>query len=381
MRVGDIIVKKIEDDPGFLDDMKSRFEQEIKKLLEIAGQSGESTFQEYCKQYKKAYVYACIPFLADFSLIERCDRILSKLDKAEQQSCRAAFSYPAGKSWALKEETARLEATSIEAHWKEWSWLAYDFEGEELGKEYFQPEPDRARIEAQVKEAEENRAEKERYASSFNETELRLLKALGELAYFKEYRKGLFTKSHLMIEPVLKEMGKMNGISLAQVRYLWPDEIKQAKSQEFSRIADERRAFSVYVQEGDSHRVLTGDEGRNFLNEHYREEIEDTGELKGTVACMGKVKGTVKVVITVKDIDKMEKGDILVSAMTNPDLLPAIMKAAAIVTDTGGLTCHAAIVSRELKTPCIIGTDHATKILKDGDVVEVDAEEGVVRKK
>ncbi len=63
--------------------------------------------------------------------------------------------------------------------------------------------------------------------------------------------------------------------------------------------------------------------------------------------------------------------------MTDPDFLPAMKKASAIITDEGGITCHAAIVSRELKIPCIIGTRIATKVLKDGDLVEVDANKGI----
>jgi pyruvate,water dikinase len=65
--------------------------------------------------------------------------------------------------------------------------------------------------------------------------------------------------------------------------------------------------------------------------------------------------------------------------MTRPEYISAMKKAAAIVTDEGGITCHAAIVSRELKKPCIIGTKIATKVLKDGDLVEVDADKGIVK--
>ena len=66
--------------------------------------------------------------------------------------------------------------------------------------------------------------------------------------------------------------------------------------------------------------------------------------------------------------------------MTRPEFLPLMKKAKAIITDEGGITCHAAIVSRELGIPCIIGTKIATKVLKDNDLVEVDAEKGIVRK-
>jgi pyruvate,water dikinase len=65
--------------------------------------------------------------------------------------------------------------------------------------------------------------------------------------------------------------------------------------------------------------------------------------------------------------------------MTRPDYLPAMQKASAFVTDEGGITCHAAIIAREMKKPCIIGTKIASKIIKDGDMVEVDADKGVVR--
>ena len=81
-----------------------------------------------------------------------------------------------------------------------------------------------------------------------------------------------------------------------------------------------------------------------------------------------------------KDIPLMQRGEILISPMNMPDFVPAMEKAAAIIKDEGGILCHAAIISRELGIPCIVGTQHATKIFKDGDLVEVDAEKGVVRK-
>ena len=94
----------------------------------------------------------------------------------------------------------------------------------------------------------------------------------------------------------------------------------------------------------------------------------------------GLAKGTVKVVMSVKDLPKVKKGDILVTYMTSPNFLPAMKLASAFVTNEGGLTCHAAIVAREMNKPCIIGTKIATKIFKDGDVVQVDANKGVVKK-
>ena len=111
------------------------------------------------------------------------------------------------------------------------------------------------------------------------------------------------------------------------------------------------------------------------------EQIDvETGlrEFKGQVAYKGKVQGVVRVVLSARQIDKVEEGNILVSTMTLPDFLPAIKNAAAIITDEGGIMCHAAITARELEKPCVIGTKIATKLLKDGDIVLVNADTGTV---
>ncbi len=110
------------------------------------------------------------------------------------------------------------------------------------------------------------------------------------------------------------------------------------------------------------------------------EEVSDASELHGQAAFLGKAIGKAKLVFTAKDLNKVQHGDILVALSTNPDFLPAMYRANAFVTDQGGITSHAAIVAREMKKPCIIGTKFATKVLKDGDMVEVDANKGIVRK-
>ena len=88
----------------------------------------------------------------------------------------------------------------------------------------------------------------------------------------------------------------------------------------------------------------------------------------------------VKIVYGVRQIDSVNEGDIIVAPMTLPDILPAMRKAAAFVTDEGGIACHAAIIAREMKKPCIVGTKIATQVLRDGDMVEVDAGKGTVKK-
>jgi len=81
----------------------------------------------------------------------------------------------------------------------------------------------------------------------------------------------------------------------------------------------------------------------------------------------------------ITELKKINKGDILIAETTGPEMMVACKKAAAIITDEGGLTSHAAIVSRELKIPCLVGTKIASKVIKDGDLVEVDANKGIIR--
>ena len=111
--------------------------------------------------------------------------------------------------------------------------------------------------------------------------------------------------------------------------------------------------------------------------------IGEVSEIKGSIANMGKVTGKVKIITLnswAKDVADVARGDILVAVSTKPDYIVAMERAAAFVTDEGGITCHAAIVSREMNKPCIVGTSIATSVLRDGDLVEVDAEKGIVRK-
>ena len=100
--------------------------------------------------------------------------------------------------------------------------------------------------------------------------------------------------------------------------------------------------------------------------------------IKGLGASPGVGSGKVSMIFNIEELDKVKEGDILVTTMTNPDMVPAMKRASAIVTEEGGMTCHAAIVSRELGIPGIVGTGNATEVLKDGMEITVDGARGVV---
>jgi phosphohistidine swiveling domain-containing protein len=130
-------------------------------------------------------------------------------------------------------------------------------------------------------------------------------------------------------------------------------------------------------------RIYTGRQDRILKKLNIELETDQPAgkvdSVHGQVASPGRIRGSARIVLTNKDLSKVSDGDVLVSPMTRPDFLPAMKISAAFVTDEGGITCHAAIVARELKKPCVIGTKIATQVLHDGDLVEVDADSGVVR--
>jgi len=120
-------------------------------------------------------------------------------------------------------------------------------------------------------------------------------------------------------------------------------------------------------------------EQEKYLNKIIKQQNIKLDKITGKVAYSGIVSGLVRIIIQKNSLKSIKKNEILVTPMTQVDYTPYLKKVSAIVTDEGGITCHAAIISRELKKPCIIGTKIATKVLKDGDLVEVDADKGIVK--
>jgi pyruvate,water dikinase len=110
-----------------------------------------------------------------------------------------------------------------------------------------------------------------------------------------------------------------------------------------------------------------------------KNKVSNVQEIKWNIGYSGKVTGKVRVCLNMESIKMFQEWEILVASMTRPEYIGAMKKSIGIITDEWWITCHAAIVARELKKPCIIWTKIATQVLKDGDLVEVDADNGVVR--
>ena len=131
--------------------------------------------------------------------------------------------------------------------------------------------------------------------------------------------------------------------------------------------------------------IIEGEKAKKIFKKLIPES-NNTRELRGSVGCGGYYKGKVRKIefsletVFSKEIKAMKNGEVLVSGSTGPEMILACKKAGAIVTEEGGMLTHATIVSRELGIPCVVGTKIATKIFETGDMIEVDADNGVVRK-
>ncbi len=195
---------------------------------------------------------------------------------------------------------------------------------------------------------------------------IKLYKEAQELVYLRTRRTDVFYELIFISRPILKSAIAKYGISFNSLRYY---DFK-------SLIAGKPKRYSNDISCVDY-------EGQVYISDEKifsKQEIDNSViEIKGSIAQMGKVSGIAKIVLSVKEVSKVQKGDILVTYMTSPDFLQAMKKAAAFVTNEGGLTCHAAIIARELKKPCVIGTKIATKVIYDGDLIEVDANYGIVK--
>ena len=176
---------------------------------------------------------------------------------------------------------------------------------------------------------------------------------------------------------------KATDTNKSDLEYMTIEELFDLESIKYEDIGNRKKGYlyfnDIILAETELNMI------NNYLNEHKIALIEDhnpdddSEEIYGKPAYQGKIKGRVTKIFSEQDFEKMQPGNILVTSMTVPKFLPVIKKAAAIVTDEGGVLCHAAIIAREMKIPTIVGTKSATRLLQDGMLIEVDANNGVVK--
>jgi phosphohistidine swiveling domain-containing protein len=221
----------------------------------------------------------------------------------------------------------------------------------------------------------------------FTPYEKKIIKLMKEMAYatnrYDEVH-NWFTYKSL---PLLKYLAKKIGLTYDEFIEInfqeLLDLLKKNKraGAKFKKILRDRDKKSALLGFRGTVRILTGRAADDFYKKEIGEEkIKKSNLLKGQCASQGQAKGKVVIFRSEQDIPKITKGCIMVAAATVPSFVPAMEKAEGIITEMGGLLSHAAIVSRELGVPCVVGVSGAMKILKNGDRVEVNADKGIIKK-
>lgn len=206
---------------------------------------------------------------------------------------------------------------------------------------------------------------------------------LQEAVFYRTARLEWMNKACFIVRPLLDEVGVKLRVSFDDVIYMLQDEIYESLKKgeiKFSLLNQikERHKGYAYISDNTNEYLLVTSDKLEEWKEKFSHKHEDE-IIKGIVTCKGEAKGKVVIVKDRSELHKVENGDILVTRLTTPDFVVAMRKSKGIVTDLGGITSHAAVTSRELGIPCIVGTKNATKVLNDGDLVELDMEKGIVK--
>lgn len=234
----------------------------------------------------------------------------------------------------------------------------------------------------QIKNKYRTKKNKESIISEFrgDRTLQNLLNFYRVSSYLKEQKPFARDMGNYSIRPLFEELAKRCNMTLDQVLYLTEKEIFErinGSNDMTNEEIDSRVENSIFYCRDGRIEVVTQKENITDIYAVLQEKTES--ETSGLGVNTGKVVAPVSIIISNNDFHLFEAGNVLVTSATRPDYLPLMKQAAAIVTNEGGMLSHAAIVSRELGVPCIVGTKNATLIFKDGDIVEVDASAGTVR--
>lgn len=212
------------------------------------------------------------------------------------------------------------------------------------------------------------------------------LDAVRDLTDLREENWDVVSAANIRLRPLFRKVACTHGLSVPQLLQLTAMELQETLEKDAlpsgvdaDELNSRMKNYAIINSKREKQFFVSGEQASKLFA-LLDKAPPNLAELKGMPVWQGVVKGKVRLLQSCEEAERMRQGEILVCAMSDPDYMPAIRLASAIVTDQGGLLCHAGIVARELQIPCVVGTEYATKLLKDGDEVEVDAVQGSVRK-
>jgi phosphohistidine swiveling domain-containing protein len=334
------------------------------------------------------WCWCVVPELGNYAAIDMLrERLHGLVPDADIAEVMEALTAPEGHSFYQEEEIDLVETKDVAAHQRKYFWLRNGYGHIEVlpvaffadRKREISPNI-RAECDARITKACLRKVDiRERYA--LPEEVMSMAGAIADGVLWQDTRKGdIFQYLHTK-DLLVTEAARRSGVSKASLIMLLSDEIADLLEGKHFDL-DARINATGFVMYPGGWDVLDEKVALQYWDIYVQPPVaHDVDVVRGIVACKGNgaVRGTVRIVGDPRAAATFKQGEILVTTMTTPEYIFIMKNASAVVTDQGGLMSHAAIVSRELNVPCIVGTKHATQVFKDGDMVEVDAEKGMVR--
>ncbi len=225
----------------------------------------------------------------------------------------------------------------------------------------------------------------EQIVKPFNSYQQTILRTANKSVYFRSWRTEHLEQTADYLQNLFEEIAKRLGLdSKKEVVWLLPHEVEQLllKEQKANKdlIQQRKQAFVYLTEENKEDIILQGKEAAEFFNKIKNNITNNKGnELNGMSAFPGKVTGKAVVIHSREGYNNIKNGEILIIHATSPEIVPYLTNIKAIVTEEGGILSHVAVISREMKIPAIIGTGNCTKLVKTGEIVEVNTENGTVK--
>lgn len=412
-------LKVAKEDPLFAGKVRKKFISFAPEILKFANKLKRAEFKkvtntrlwnlmdEYLELYERVYAWGepLVLSLNDM-LGPELKKYLKTLVGGGQlnQYYNTLISCPE-KSFVKEEEDALLRLAlkikkgqiknrteAVKKHADKYCWVPYDYGAYIWDEKYFNVVLDKMMLENKMEEllkkskdyfgnltARQNKIVNTVKMDKYHRS---LFAAMRQANHLLDYKKQIFTILHWKAEAFYKEIAKRLGITKDLFQYYLPEELCEALVNNKplpKKVLQDRYNNSVALCVNGKTWFTSLGKADEYIKQYLKKD--DGGEkiLNGIIASSGNYAGMVKVVNGAAELQKVQSGDILVASMTTPEYVPAMRCAGAIITDEGGVMCHAAIVSRELGIPCVVGTKNATKFLHDGDMVEVNANHNSVR--
>ena len=288
-------------------------------------------------------------------------------------------------SFYQEEEINLLKTNNLKKHQEKYFWIGNSYHGAKtLSLNFFKKRKENINpeiiknIEKQLREIKQKKKEiilKYKLPKEI----VNIAKAICEgINWQDERKKHIFTYIHYK-DLFLKDMARRYNLPVKVLEdYSFHEIIRMKNTNNLTKRKENIVGFIVDTQIKELSEKESVYYWKKYVEGKTKKNIK---KIKGIIVSQGKkkiIEGRIKIVLDPQD-KNFKTGNILVAPMTSPEYIFLMKKSIAIITDAGGLTSHAAIVSRELNIPCIVGTKIATKVLKDGDLVEVDANKGIVR--